>query len=71
MIIGGVEYQDIISKIYDLTDYKTKCTLLFCNEAQKGAVLEQGFPLDVISIIGEILIIFNSDLLILDNGKND
>ena len=40
MIIGGVEYQDIISKIYDLTDYKTKCTLLFCNEAQKGAVLE-------------------------------
>ena len=40
MLIGGVEYQDIISKVYDLTDYKTKCTLLFCNEAQKSAVLE-------------------------------
>ncbi|WP_255407194.1 hypothetical protein [Oribacterium sp. WCC10] len=40
-------------------------------EDRKGAVLKQGFPLDVISIIGEILIIFNSDLLLLDNGKND
>lgn len=38
--INSIEYRNIISEIFDLTDYKTKRALLFCNEAQKGAILE-------------------------------
>lgn len=39
-MITDLEYYQIVSEVYDLSDYKTKKKVLFCNEAQKIANIE-------------------------------
>ena len=39
-MIRDTEYMSIVSEVYDLSDYKTKKAVLFCNEAQKNANIE-------------------------------
>jgi hypothetical protein len=39
-MITDVEYYQIVSEVYDLSDYKTKKKVLFCNEAQKNSNIE-------------------------------
>jgi len=39
-MIRDTEYMNIVSEVYDLSDYKTKKAVLFCNEAQKSANIE-------------------------------
>lgn len=40
-MITDMEYYQIISEYYDLSDYHTKRALIFCNEAQKMTVIEK------------------------------
>ncbi len=39
-MITDLEYYQIVSEVYDLSDYKTKKKVLFCNEAKKIANIE-------------------------------
>lgn len=40
MMITDTEYFNIVSEVYDLSDYKTQKAVLFCNEANKTANVE-------------------------------
>ena len=40
-MITDMEYYQIISEYYDLSDYHTKRKLIFCNEAEKMTTIEK------------------------------